>query len=191
MPIRGFLAVVREWIGELPSYGFHFLFSWIYTTRVLRLKAAHTPYPRVRDLLLRRAGVRIGRDVETGFGTLVVGIARDPPAVTIEDRAAVGPRVSFITSCYPGRSRLLDRPETQGMFCRVGPIRACQDAWIGAHAVIFPGVTIGPGAVVGAGSVVREDVPPYTVVAGIPARPVRQLSEPRAFFGPGGEKGDG
>ncbi len=48
------------------------------------------------------------------------------------------------------------------------------DVWIGAWATILPGVTIGPGAIVGAHAVVGTDVPPYAVVAGNPARPVRQ-----------------
>ncbi len=43
------------------------------------------------------------------------------------------------------------------------------DVWIGSHAVIFPGITIGEHSVIGAGSVVNKDVPPYTVVAGVPA----------------------
>jgi hypothetical protein len=47
------------------------------------------------------------------------------------------------------------------------------DVWIGHGAVIMPGVTIGTGAVVGAGAVVTKDVPPYTIVVGVPARPLR------------------
>lgn len=47
------------------------------------------------------------------------------------------------------------------------------DAWIGHGAVVLPGVSVGIGAVVGAGAVVTRDVPPYTVVAGVPARPLR------------------
>lgn len=48
------------------------------------------------------------------------------------------------------------------------------DTWVGHGAIIMPGVTIGSGAVVGAGAVVTKDVMPYTIVAGVPAKPVRQ-----------------
>jgi len=48
------------------------------------------------------------------------------------------------------------------------------DTWIGHGAIIMPGVTIGNGAVVGAGAVVTGDVEPYTIVAGVPAKPIRQ-----------------
>lgn len=48
------------------------------------------------------------------------------------------------------------------------------DVWIGQHATILPGVRIGDGAIVGARSVVSRDVPPYAIVAGNPARPVRR-----------------
>lgn len=58
------------------------------------------------------------------------------------------------------------------------PITIHDDVWIGAHAVIMPGVTIGRGAVVGAGAVVREDVPPYAIVVGVPARIVRYRFAP-------------
>ncbi|WP_301392729.1 DapH/DapD/GlmU-related protein, partial [uncultured Duncaniella sp.] len=57
--------------------------------------------------------------------------------------------------------------------CR--PIRICCRAWIGAGATILPGVTVGENSVVGAGSVVTHDVEPNTVVAGNPARLMRQL----------------
>ena len=55
------------------------------------------------------------------------------------------------------------------------PVRIGRAVWIGFEACILPGVTIGEGSVVGARSVVSETVPPFTVVAGNPARPIRQL----------------
>jgi maltose O-acetyltransferase len=64
------------------------------------------------------------------------------------------------------------------------PVVIEHDVWIGAHAVILPGITIGAHAVVAAGSVVRENVEPYSVVAGVPAKVVRKKSgglEPGGF----------
>jgi len=55
------------------------------------------------------------------------------------------------------------------------PVRIGSNVWIGFEACVLPGVTIGEGAVVGARAVVVEDIPPYTVVAGNPARVVRHL----------------
>lgn len=55
------------------------------------------------------------------------------------------------------------------------PVQIGNDVWIGCLAIILKGVTIGEGAVVGAGSVVSKDVPPFTIVAGNPARVIREL----------------
>jgi acetyltransferase-like isoleucine patch superfamily enzyme len=55
------------------------------------------------------------------------------------------------------------------------PIHLGKGAWLGARVMILKGVTVGEGAVVGAGSVVSRDVPPFTIVAGNPARIVREL----------------
>lgn len=55
------------------------------------------------------------------------------------------------------------------------PVMIADKSWIGMHVIILKGVTIGEGAVVGAGSIVTQDVPPYTLVAGNPARVIRKL----------------
>lgn len=57
------------------------------------------------------------------------------------------------------------------------PVKISDKAWIGVRAVILKGVTIGEGAVVGAGSIVTSDVPPWTIVAGNPARIIRSLTD--------------
>jgi phosphonate metabolism protein (transferase hexapeptide repeat family) len=54
------------------------------------------------------------------------------------------------------------------------PVEVGHDVWIGHGAIVLPGVTIGNGAVVGAGAVVAENIDPYTVVAGVPAEPIRR-----------------
>lgn len=56
------------------------------------------------------------------------------------------------------------------------PVTIEDDVWIGAGAVVLPGVTIGRGAVVAAGAVVTASVDPFTVVAGVPARPIKTIA---------------
>jgi acetyltransferase-like isoleucine patch superfamily enzyme len=60
------------------------------------------------------------------------------------------------------------------------PIRIGRNVWIGFDCVVLPGVTIGDGSIVGARSVVAENVPPFTVVAGNPARVIRELENDEA-----------
>lgn len=67
--------------------------------------------------------------------------------------------------------------ETQ-LYDEVLPINIGNDVWIGARAIISDGVKIGDGAIIGAGAVVTEDVEPYAVVGGIPAKHIRYRFEP-------------
>lgn len=60
----------------------------------------------------------------------------------------------------------------------LAPIVIEEDAWIGNNTYVGPGVTIGRGAIVGANSMVTKDVPPYTIVGGVPARPLRRRRRP-------------
>lgn len=60
----------------------------------------------------------------------------------------------------------------------LAPIVIEEDAWIGNNSYVGPGVTIGRGAIVAANSMVTKDVPPYTIVGGVPARPIRRRRRP-------------
>jgi len=93
------------------------------------------------------------------------------PFTTIEDEVSVGPFVKFIT----------DTHEVSDVRKRAGrhifqPIKVEHGAWIGAGAMILGGVTIGHGSIVAAGAVVKRNVPPNTLVGGVPAKVIRELN---------------
>ena len=167
---------------QLPSYAWCWLLSWAYPTSMVRHLAARTIFPRVRRMLLRRSGIRVGQGACLGLGITIIGRSRIPPAVDIGERVAISPHVTFVTSSYPEESVLTRHPEVQGMIQRNAPIRVEPDAWIGTGAILLPGVTIGQCAVVAAGAVVTHDVPPYTVVGGVPARTIRQLRSEEVVY---------
>lgn len=68
----------------------------------------------------------------------------------------------------------LDVKDITSAWDRKGDIIIGNDVWIGYEAVIMSGVTIGDGAIIGARSVVTKDIPPYTIVGGVPARQIRR-----------------
>lgn len=68
----------------------------------------------------------------------------------------------------------LDRGQVTRAWDHKGDIVIGNDVWIGYEAVILAGVTIGDGAIIGTRAVVTKDVPPYTIVGGVPAKPIRK-----------------
>ncbi len=68
----------------------------------------------------------------------------------------------------------LDRAQVTRAWDHKGDIVIGNDVWIGYEAVILAGVTIGDGAIIGTRAVVTKDVPPYTIVGGVPAKPIRK-----------------
>ena len=95
----------------------------------------------------------------------------DDAEIRIGERVLFGPRVTVVTAGHPLDP---DLRRTAAQFSAVVTIE--DDVWVGANATILPGVRIGRGAVVAAGAVVTAHVPPMTVVAGVPARVVRQIT---------------
>lgn len=83
---------------------------------------------------------------------------------------------SLSTYCFPifFEEWGLDRTKVTDAWDNKGDIVVGSDVWIGFEAVILSGVTIGNGAIVGARAVVTKDVPPYTIVGGVPAKPIRK-----------------
>jgi acetyltransferase-like isoleucine patch superfamily enzyme len=94
--------------------------------------------------------------------------ARD---LIIEDSVGWGPGAKVLGSTHSGVPREVPIMQTD---LEIRPVRIGAGADIGVNAIILPGVTIGRGAIVGAGAVVIEDVKPFSIVAGVPARFIRE-----------------
>jgi acetyltransferase-like isoleucine patch superfamily enzyme len=94
--------------------------------------------------------------------------------VTIEDEVFVGHGVMFINDIYP-RATNEDGSSQSEADWSVAPTRVRRRASIGSNATIMGGVTVGEGALVGAGAVVTQDVQDFALVAGVPARFVRDV----------------
>ena len=113
-------------------------------------------------------GVCIGRRVKISSHTFIC------EGVTIEDEAFIGHGVMFINDRFPRSTNADGGLQTEEDWSLI-PTLIQKRASIGSNATILCGVTVGEGAIVGAGSVVTRDVPPYTIVAGNPARILRRI----------------
>lgn len=138
------------WIGE--------------NTRVMHGSVLHVY--NFRDL--PKAGIRIGRDSLIGEYNVI----RGQGGVVIGDRVYTSPHTQILAVNHvfedPSRPFVEQGITAEGIVIE-------DDVWIGGGAVITDGVRVGTGSVVAAGAVVTHAVPPHTVVAGVPARPVRGI----------------
>jgi maltose O-acetyltransferase len=112
------------------------------------------------------SNITIGDHVYLNFNCVILDCAE----VRIGDRTQIAPGVQLLAADHPREPELrrelleLARPVTIG-----------SNVWIGAAAIVCPGVSVGDDSIIGAGSVVTRDVPAGVVAAGVPARVVREL----------------
>ena len=112
-------------------------------------------------------GARIGRNCKISSHTFIC------EGVTIEAEVFVGHGVTFINDRYPRATSTTGQLQTDtDWFCQNTLIK--RGASIGSGATLLGGITVGENAIVGAGSLVTKDVPPYTIVGGVPAKPIRR-----------------
>lgn len=161
--------------------------AWEVVFRTIKLSAAlntSTDINQVRERLSEIIGSQIDKSTTifvpfyTNFGqhiqlgnNIFINHActfLDMGGITIEDDVQIGPKVNLITENHPidpSNRKVLD----------LKSIHIKRNVWIGAAATILPGVTIGENSVVAAGAVVRNDVEANIIVAGVPAKVIKNI----------------
>lgn len=110
--------------------------------------------------------VIIGHHTRIGLHNTVIG----PVTIGNHVNLAQGITITALNHIFSDPQKRIDE---QGV--STTPVTIGDDIWIGANAVILPGVTIGNHSVVAAGAVVTKDVPPHSLVAGVPAKIIKQI----------------
>jgi maltose O-acetyltransferase len=178
-------------IGRLIRAEFEGLHLRLLIARILLAPLPIYVGGRLRGVILRLVGFQIGR------GTIFAGT----PIITLADNKYknlligegcwfnidcvfdLGAQIRIGSKAYVGhgvlvltRSHEVGTSQQRALALLAKPVNIGNGVWLGSRSTILPGVTIGEGAIVAAGSVVHRDVPPNTLVAGVPARVVKQLS---------------
>lgn len=163
--------------------------------QLLGVQLIIAPIPRMafgwlRPALYRAVGMRIGQGTRIYGQVTLEGVGAIIENVTIGDecllttpiylnasgeirignRVTLGHHVVIITDDHR-----MNNPERRGGERFAQPVTLEDGVWVGARATILPGVTLGRGCVVAAGGLVTRDVPPHTLVAGVPARRIKDL----------------
>jgi len=112
--------------------------------------------------------VHFGDNVYANFSLTLV----DDTHIFVGDKTLIGPNVTIATAGHPVDSELRAIPTQFNM-----PVNIGKNCWIGAGAVILPGVCIGDNTVIGAGSIVTKDIPANVVAVGNPCRVLREIGE--------------
>lgn len=110
--------------------------------------------------------VMIGSHTRVGLHNTVIG----PVAIGDHVNLAQGITITALNHNFADKSQRIDQQGISTNAVTIG-----NDIWIGANAVVLPGVTIGDHSVVAAGAVVTKDVPPHTLVAGVPAKKIKEI----------------
>ena len=168
-------------------YGIWGGFIWWF----LNCFVCYFPSKHIRHYCLRMSGIKMSKNVHFFEGFHI----RNPKAIELGDGCSIGPRVLLdgrrgltigksVTLGYECIIWTLNHDYNDIHFCGKGAPVIIEDyAWICSRSIILPGVKIGKGAVVGSGAIVTKEVPPYCIVAGIPAKIIGKREEKKYEYG--------
>ena len=178
-----------EQIKKIKRY-FHELrpgFEWWYINSYL----CNFPSIRFRNMKLRKMGLTMSKDVRLYAGFHI----RNPKGIVLENGVSIGPKVLL-----DGRNGLTIRKNAVIGYEAIiwtmnhdyndvnfktngGPVEIGENAWVCSRSIILPNIKIGKGAVVASNAVVTKDVPPFAIVAGIPAKIIGYREEKEYQYG--------
>ena len=139
--------------------------------KILHIIMRQMPSNALRILILKALGANIQGHVTISQELFIFDAGRTE-LLSIEDKVGIGPRVTIMIHSDPFPSPLQKIYPKKTL-----PVCVKKGAWIGTGAIILPGVTIGEYSVVAAGAVVTKNVPPYSMVAGVPAKVVKMYDQ--------------
>lgn len=154
--LRGAQLFVAFCVGRVPVHRFRILFY----RYALRMRIGEGSTFHWRTVFFSPEGVSVGSNTIIGNDCFLDGRS----GLEIGDSVNIGGHVQIYTMDHD--------PQSNDFGSRGSPVVVEHHAYIATRALILPGVTVGEGAVVAAGAVVTHDVAPYTIVAGVPARPI-------------------
>ena len=180
--MKGFQRVIHE-----ETYGFDIRWQ---LAMLLMLPIPRYTGGRVRSRIMRWLGFQVGPGTMIWDTPLLIGDNNLRAKLTVGDyclisigcyidlaapisignHVGLSPETMLLTGDHQ-----VDNPGNRVGMMKPRPVSIYDGAWLGSRCIILPGVIVGEGAVVGAGAVVTKDVPPHTLVAGIPAVFIREL----------------
>ena len=151
--------IATHWVANLPSFRLrHWYYRHIMHYSIGSESSLHM------GLFITGQNIEIGNNVVVNRKVYLDGRI----GITIKNNISISPEVYIVS---------MEHDPNDPMFATRGGVVTIDDnVWIGARAMILPGVHIGEGAVVAASAVVTKDVEPYQIVAGVPARPIGNRS---------------
>lgn len=151
-------SIYNHFVGRIPSRCVRRAYLQVYLKQLGRRTNV-----QMNCRFLNGFRVSLGAHNVINFGCLLDGRRFN---ITTGNNVSVGPEATILTLGHD--------PQSASFADRGGDVVIGDRAWIGYRAIILPGVTIGEGAVVAAGAVVTRDVEPFSIVAGVPAKPIGQ-----------------
>ena len=144
--------------------------------RIVKFVAFFYTDARIRKKYLKRLNVFLGKGSYANIG--LFADATENAKVLIGKNVSIAPYVTFITVSEPNNSTGLKMNNYVSNNCiKEQAITVKDEVWIGTNVTILPGVTIGTHSVIGANSLVIDDVEPYCIYAGTPAKKIRTIKE--------------